>query len=166
MQTSQINARLCPLRLGACLKLVFCLSLLIFLLPAPQAKAWNGSQIKWLSYSTGLKKAQKTGKPILMVFSAPWCQKCKQYKKLFYSRQVVKLAKQMVMIRVNITANRKLQQQFAIDGSYIPRTLALSPDGYHYDDLGGSQPDAKYYLDIKNPSELVAVMQGAIAKSY
>ncbi len=136
----------------------------LILCPTP-LHAWNTGHIKWYSYHAGLKQAQKTGRPILMVFSAPWCSKCKTYKRLFYNKKVVKLARQMVMVKINIQNNRKLQKQFSVDGSYIPRTLALSPEGYHYAELAGANPNYKYFLDYHNPGELIQVMRWAIARA-
>ena len=139
------------------------LSLLLGLITP--ASAWNGRQIKWMSYNKGLVKAHKTGKPILMVFEAPWCKVCKTYKKLFYNKKVVRLARQMVMIKININKRRDLQKQYSIDGGYIPRTLALSPKGYHYADIVGGDPANKYFLDDRRPRELLNMMRRAIARS-
>ncbi len=146
-------------------KVCLCL-LLLSVWGGPSAHAWNGKRIKWHSYSSGLKKAQKTGKPILMVFEAKWCKICRHYKKVFYKPQVVRLAKKMVMIKVNIAKNRKLQAKYSIDGGYIPRTMAFSPQGYHYDGLTGSHPHYKYFLNHRHAGDLINMMKGALAKTY
>lgn len=130
-----------------------------------QAHAWNTGKINWMSYKSGMQAAQKTGKPIIMVFEAKWCKICKTYKKVFYNKQVVKLSKQVVMIRVNIERNRKLQQQHSVDGGYIPRTMAFSPQGYHYDDINGSNPEYKYFLHHKRAGDLIRMMKRALARS-
>ena len=147
------------------LKVCLCL-LLLTVWTSSSAQAWNAKRIKWHSYSSGLKKAQKTGKPILMVFEARWCKICKHYKKMFYKPQVVRLAKKMVMIKIDISKNRKLQAQYSVDGGYIPRTMAFSSQGYHYDGLTGSHPQYKYFLNHRHPGDLVAMMQGALARTY
>jgi len=130
------------------------------------AKAWNQKRIKWHSYSSGLQTAQKTGRPILMVFEAKWCKVCKQYKKVFYNKKVVRLSKKMVMIKIDIQNNRKLQQKYSVDGGYIPRTMAFSPEGYHYANLTGSDKEFKYFLNSRYAGDLIRVMKRAVARAH
>ena len=146
---------------------LLCLTLsLAFLITAiAPAQAWNSRQIHWQSYKAGMTSAKKTGKPVLLVFEAKWCKVCKTYKKLFYNKKVVHLARKMVMIKINISKNRGLQKQYSIDGGYIPRTMALSPKGYHYSDLKGGDPENKYFLNDRHPGELLKMMRRAIARS-
>lgn len=125
------------------------------------AKAWNHRQIKWYSYKAGLKAAQKQNKSVLIVFEARWCKICRRYEKLFYHKAVVKSAKRLVMIKVDIERNRALQKKYAIDGGYIPRTMILAADGYIHRDITGAHPQYKYFLNATNPSELLTVMQRA-----
>lgn len=153
---------------GHCFKQIFKVGLCLLLLSvwgAPSAQAWNGKRIKWHSYSSGLKKAQKTGKPILMVFEAKWCKVCRHYRKVFYKQQVVKLAKKMVMIKIDISKNRKLQAKYSIDGGYIPRTMAFSSQGYHYEGIVGSHDQYKYFLNPRHAGDLIQMMKRAVARN-
>ena len=154
--------------IGQFFKQTFKISLCLLLLSvwgSPSAHAWNAKRIKWYNYSSGLKQAQKTGKPILMVFEAKWCKICRRYKKVFYNGKVVKLAKKMVMIKIDISKNRKLQAQYSIDGGYIPRTMAFSSQGYHYAGLTGRDKEYKYFLNHRHAGDLIRMMKGALAKS-
>jgi len=145
---------------GLCFVVLFGLGVL-----AP-AKAWNHKKIKWYGYTAGLQAAQKSNKPILMVFEAKWCKVCKHYKKVFYNRQVVRLANQMVMIKIDIQKNRKLQQKYSVDGGYIPRTMAFSPKGYHYANLTGSDKEFKYFLNSRSAGDLTRMMKRALARVH
>ena len=153
---------------GHCFKQIFKVSLCLLLLSvwgAPSAQAWNAKRIKWHSYSSGLKKAQKTGKPILMVFEAKWCKVCRKYRKVFYNAKVVKLARKMVMVKIDISKNRKLQAKYSIDGGYIPRTMAFSFQGYHYEGLIGSHEQYKYFLNPRHAGDLIHMMKRAVARN-
>lgn len=120
---------------------------------------WNNGKIKWMSFQKGMQKAKATGKPALVVFEAKWCKICKQYRKLFYNKQVVAMSKNMVMVMVNIEKNRELQKQYSIDGGYIPRTMAFSPKGYHDQGLTGTDHEFKYYINPHSASDLLRFMK-------
>ncbi len=125
---------------------------------------WNNGKIKWMSFAKGVKEAQKTGKPMLVVFEAKWCKICKQYRRQFYKKSVVAMSKNLVMVMVNIEKNRGLQKKYSPDGGYIPRTMAFSPNGYLNEGLIASHPDFKYFIEPKSAHELVNFMKRTAAQ--
>lgn len=126
---------------------------------------WNNGQIKWMSFAKGMQKAQKTGRPALVVFEARWCKVCKTYRKLFFKESVVAMSKKMVMIMVNIEKNRVLQKRYSPDGGYIPRTMAFSPAGYHYSEIISGDGKFKYFASTRNPADLLNMMRQAMTKT-
>lgn len=125
---------------------------------------WNNGKIKWMSFTKGMKEAQKTGKPMLVVFEAKWCKICKQYRRQFYKKSVVAMSKNLVMVMVNIEKNRGLQKKYSPDGGYIPRTMAFSPKGYLNEGLTASHPDFKYFIEPKSAAELLNFMKRTAAQ--
>lgn len=125
---------------------------------------WNNGKIKWMSFTKGISKAKKTGKPMLVIFEAKWCKMCKQYKRQFYKKSVVAMSKKLVMVMVNIEKNRGLQKQYSPDGGYIPRTMGFSSKGYLNESITGPDPQFKYFLEPKSSHELLTFMKRVAAQ--
>lgn len=121
---------------------------------------WNDGQIKWQSYDEGLAEAKKTKKPIMLVFFTEWCPHCKNYSGVFHDPKVVAKSKQFVMIRLDGDKNKELSQKYAVDGSYIPRTFFLSPNGT-LSDIHAPRDQFKYFYDERNPDSILAGMDAA-----
>lgn len=91
--------------------------------------AWNEEQIQWHTYQAGVAQARSTGKPVLVVLYAPWCPTCHMYEAVFDDPDVAALTNDWVMIRIDVSANKKLAGNFAEDGLYTPRTYVIGADG-------------------------------------
>lgn len=143
------------------------LALFVALCVASTAQAggdWNDKQIKWQSYEDGLAEAKKSKKPVCLIFYTEWCPHCTNYSKVFHDPQVVAKAKEFVMIRVDADKNKPLGQQYALDGSYIPRTYFLSPTGSVEAGIHAPREQFKYFYDERNPASLLAGMDAALKK--
>ena len=90
---------------------------------------WNEANIDWFSYEEGLRVAERSGKPALVVFYADWCATCHSYRNLFNDPVIATLAKNLVMIRIDADARPDLNASFADDGLYLPRSYGLASDG-------------------------------------
>lgn len=90
---------------------------------------WNEQQIEWHEYQDGLARAEASGKPVMLIFYADWCPTCHAYRDVFNRPQIVALAQQLVMIRVNVDQFPELSEQYGDDGSYVPRTFVLDSSG-------------------------------------
>lgn len=143
------------------------LALLLVLGSAGTALAggdWNDKQITWLSYEDGLAAAKKDKKPVLLVFYTEWCPHCTNYSKVFHDPKVVAKAKDLVMVRVDADKHKELGQKYAVDGSYIPRTYFLAPDGT-LSDIHAPREQFKYFYDERSPASILAGMDAAL-KQY
>ena len=144
----------------------FALAALLTVAPAranaPGAEYWNSPAIAWHSLQTGIPEATRTGKTVVMVFHAPWCTACAKYRSVFKDERVVAAAKDVVMILVDADADKMANGAFAPDGTYVPRTIFMTPDGEVRTDLTGkSDPKHPHTIDIDGPEELLALMQKA-----
>jgi thiol:disulfide interchange protein len=132
----------------------------------PGAENWNAPAITWHSLKTGIPEATRTGKTVVMVFHAPWCTACAKYRSVFKDERVVAAAKDVVMILVDADADKTANGAFAPDGTYVPRTIFMTPDGEVRTDLTGkSDPQHPHTIDIDKADELLALMQKAGASA-
>jgi protein-disulfide reductase (glutathione) len=129
---------------------------------APGAENWNAPAISWHSLKTGVPEATRTGKTVMMVFQAPWCTACAKFRSVFKDERIVAASKDVVMILVDADADKVANGAFAPDGTYVPRTIFVTPDGDVRTDLvGKSDPKHPHTIDIEKPDELLALMQRA-----
>lgn len=128
----------------------------------PGAEHWNAPAITWHSLKSGIPEATRTGKAVMMVFQAPWCTACGKYRAVFKDERIVAASKNIVMILVDADADKVANGAFAPDGTYVPRTIFLTPDGDVRSDLvGTSDPQHPHTIDIEKPDELLALMRKA-----
>ena len=127
-----------------------------------QKISWNDRKIKWFSYEQGMRMAQRTKKPVILIFYADWCPTCHNYSKLFQNKQVVSSSYRFVMIRVNTDTQSSLSKQYNLDGGYVPRTFALFPNGRIMNDIYPPK-EHKYYLGV-NVNNLLSFMQSALKR--
>ena len=91
---------------------------------APEmADVWNGAEIGWRDIRSGIYKSSKTGKPVIMVFHAPWCSACKKFRSVFFDKGIVEASKDFVMILIDADADKQANGAFSPDGTYVPRTI-------------------------------------------
>jgi thiol:disulfide interchange protein len=128
------------------------------------AEDWNDSKIKWQSYEDGLIAAKKQKRPICLIFYTSWCPHCANYAKVFQDQAVVEKSKSFVMVRIDGDKRRELSDQFKPDGSYIPRTFFLSPDGKLDESLTAGRPQYKYFYDENQPAGILAGMDAALRR--
>jgi thiol-disulfide isomerase/thioredoxin len=130
---------------------------------APQATYadWNDEAIHWRLYDEALVEAKQTHKPICLVFYTTWCVHCRNYSKVFHAPRVVEASRQFVMVRLNADFESGLSHKFAFDGTYIPRTYFLSPDGIPDPRIRARQGRSQYLYDESNPASLLAGMRAA-----
>lgn len=130
---------------------------------APEAAgAWNGAEINWRDIKTGIREASQSGRPVVMVFHAPWCSSCKRYREVFKDNGIVEAARDFVMILIDADADKYANGAFAPDGTYVPRTIFLTAEGDIRTDLTGKTDlEHPHTIDIDNPGELLTLMNKA-----
>jgi thiol-disulfide isomerase/thioredoxin len=125
---------------------------------------WNAGDIAWAEYAPGLAAAKADQKPIVLVFYTDWCPHCHEYSRLFHDPELVRLSRRFVMIRVERDGHRDISAAYDLDGEYIPRTFFLSPAGLVLTDLGSDHDEFRYFLDERDPGELIDRMRRALAR--
>lgn len=145
-----------------------CVALLMAALPfaalartADHAREWNGAEINWRDARSGIYEASKTRRPVLLVFHATWCSVCKQFRRVFNDPRIVEASRDFIMILADVDREKELNSEFATDGSYVPRTLFIDPDGNVSNKLVGSDREYPHSLDVEKPDELLALMKKA-----
>jgi len=124
------------------------------------AAEWNGAEIAWRTLPVGIKEATASGKTAIMVFHASWCTACRQYRTVFRDPGVVEAARDYVMILIDVDKDPRANGAFAPDGTYVPRTLFMTPEGDVRTDLvGKTDPEHPHTIDIKDPTELLSLMR-------
>jgi thiol:disulfide interchange protein len=130
--------------------------------PPELAEAWNGAEINWRDIKSGIREASQSGRPVIMVFHAPWCSSCKRYREIFKDSGIVEASRDFVMILIDADADKYANGAFAPDGTYVPRTIFLTAEGEIRTDLTGkTDPEHPHTIDIDNPGELLDLMKKA-----
>ena len=135
--------------------------------PAPPRGAahgeWNSDQIRWLSYDAGLARAHAESKPICLVMHAAWCPHCRTYARVFDDPRVVAQAQRLVMVKVNVDEVPTVAARYAVDGTYVPRTYFLRPDGTVIERIDAHRPQYRFFFDENDPGSILGGMLAALA---
>lgn len=144
-------------------RILVALILLASAVPA-HAHDWNDRNVAWQDYEPGLAAAKKEKKPVCLIVYTEWCPHCKNYSGVFHDPKVVAEAKNFVMIRIDQDKNKDLAAKYAPDGTYIPRTVFLSPDGTPMAGVQAPRDKFKHFFDEKDPASVLAGMAAAEKK--
>ncbi|HUB09718.1 MAG TPA: thioredoxin family protein [Myxococcales bacterium] len=125
--------------------------------PPPDPPSASGP-VDWRSYDDGLREAAATGKPVCLTFFTTWCPHCRNFLKLFDDPRVAQKSRSFVMVRVNEDQAKDLGRRFSPDGSYIPRTFFLSPQGQFDRSLAARPYGPAAYNYAENDAD--ALLQG------
>lgn len=125
--------------------------------------ASSGQAIAWRSYADGLAQAKEDGRPLLVVISATWCPHCRNYKQVFQDPRVIEAARKFVMVQVDEDREPAVAARYTRDGSYVPRTYFLAPDG-SLADVQAENPRYRYFYDERDPASILAGMSAALRR--
>ena len=97
----------------------------------------------WMhSLQEGPDEADRTGKPVLALFTADWCPPCRQLKKdVFGDPEVMDfLEAEYVLVKIDLTDRQGDNNWVAADAGvkYIP-TIIFYEDGYEMERFGASE---------------------------
>lgn len=130
------------------------------------AELFNGAEINWQDARAGIYEAANQHRPVIMVFHAPWCGVCKRFRTIFRDPRIVTEARNFVMILIDVDKDRSLNGAFSPDGTYVPRTLFIDPNGDVSKDLVGKDPAYPHTINPDSPDELLAIMKKAKAIGF
>ena len=127
------------------------------------AELWNGAEIAWRDVGPGIREANQTGKPVVMLFHASWCGSCRRYRTVWKDPGVVAASKHFVMILVDVDQHPDANGAFSPDGTYVPRTIFYTAEGDVMKEVVGKDPEYPHTIDLDDPTELRTLMQKAAA---
>jgi thioredoxin-like negative regulator of GroEL len=99
-------------------------------IPATTARSQDrASSITWnRSYSAALKKAQQSGKPVLLDFTAVWCPPCREMEReVWPDEQVVAGSERFVCVSIDVDTNEGLAMKYGAQS--IPLIVLADPWG-------------------------------------
>lgn len=111
-------------------------------------------------YATTKAEAQRTQRPMLVLFAADWCVPCRllEADTLSDPRVRERLATHLVVLRIDVTeethANREQQSRFRVRG--LPTLVFLDPDGQPLDRLEGYISSSAFLARIEGLSKRFA----------
>lgn len=96
---------------------------------AALAGAAQGNKIEWhKDFEAARAAAKRTGKPMLIDFTAEWCPPCKEMERSFWpKKEVVALADKFVWVSLNFDVRREERSRYQVDT--IPAVIFTDPWG-------------------------------------
>jgi thiol:disulfide interchange protein len=96
------------------------------------------------SFRSAMSDAKKTGKPVVLVFSASWCPPCQEMKNNVYpSKEVQEFHDKFVWAYLDVddNSNEKAGKTYGVSG--IPHIQFVDSEGKAIDkQIGSNSPDA------------------------
>lgn len=106
-------------------------------------------------YAEGVAQASAQSKPMLVFFTAEWCQFCHQMAdEAFTDPQVVRLAEQFVCILVDADREPGICQQYDVNG--YPTIQFLSPRCVPLERIVGKKPGHQVLIAMQSALQNVA----------
>ena len=106
-------------------------------------------------YQQGVAESTRQAKPMLVFFTARWCEYCHQMAaEAFTHPQVVNLSNQFVCVLVDADAEPAVCQQFQITG--YPTLQFLSPRGVPLERVVGKRPGHQVMMAMQSALQHVA----------
>ena len=133
--------------------------------PPRTPDSFNDEGIAWQTFEDGLAEARRSGKPIFLLVHATWCPVCRVYRAQFFDKQVEEMARRMVFVIVDGDLEPDLSDRYALDGTYIPRSMILDPEGRPVEAISGPDPEYRYFLYPASPEELRSMLAQGLARA-
>jgi len=99
----------------------------------------------------------------MLLLHKSWCGACKKLKTEFQgSEEIVAMSKKFVMVNAEDNEDPHGSVTFQIDGSYIPRTYFLNPEGQILD-VKSEHPKFKFFFG--DAPSILGAMWAALSAS-
>ena len=100
----------------------------------------NPTSIQWVEgFEEAFARAKKTGRPLMVKFTADWCGPCKALdREAFSDKKVIALSQRFVCTKVDIDKHGEIAEKYDVAG--IPRVIMLSPGNETLSDFMGQRP--------------------------
>ena len=120
-----------------------------------KVSAKSSTRIAWrTSFKAAQAEAKKTGKPILVDFTAEWCTNCKALDdKTYTDANVIRESRKFVAVKVDTDKDTAIAKKYNV--SSLPVVAVLKPDGT----LSSS------FLGFRDAKGTVSFLQTAYAKA-
>lgn len=106
-------------------------------------------------YEAGLREAQREQRPMLVFFTAQWCQFCHEMAdQVFTDQQVVQLGERFVCILVDADTERWVCEQFGVQA--FPTVQFLSPRGVPLKRLVGKKETLHVVVEMRQALQAIA----------
>lgn len=129
---------------------------------AKRAIDWPEQGVEWVEdWAAARARSAETGKPICLVVYADWCPRCKELAPLFAEPDLVTASKGLVMVRQDNDARPDWLQQYAEQGSYVPRIFFFGADGNLRTDITSGHPRYPFFYSSRQKAALVKSMKTA-----
>ncbi len=137
----------CMCFLPACIALVACLCLVC------PACLHASDTLNFLDYQTALQKGKTAPRPLLVIFTTPWCYQCTELKrKISQNKDIIStLNERFLLVDVDISQNKKLKDDFRI--YFTPTSLFLDSHGKPIMDVKGFIPMNRFRKLLRYVSE-------------
>lgn len=125
------------------------------------ADAWGAPEVPWRDFEAGSAEMRRTGRSGVMVLQSDWCLECEAYQEQWRRADVAAFGDELVFILVDVDAEPAVQERYALDGDYVPRTIVLSPDGRPRFQRSGGHPAMDFFVETRSPDELLSLLSRA-----
>ncbi len=126
---------------------------------APQSAKQRQNSLPKLAfidgYQQGLSEAAQQGKPLLVFFTASWCDYCHQMAdEALLDPKVVRLGRQFVCVRVDADAEQQVCRELQVPA--YPTLLFLSPRGVPLERVVGKRAGHEVLMAMQAALQHVA----------
>jgi thiol-disulfide isomerase/thioredoxin len=107
-------------------------------------------------FQQGLAEADRDNKPMLLFFTAKWCQYCHQMAaEAFTNPQVVGLSEKFVCVLVDADSQPEICRQFHV--SAFPTVQFVSPQGFLLNRIEGKRPGHQVMMAMQSALQTAAL---------
>jgi thiol:disulfide interchange protein len=118
--------------------------------------------VRWQTWDEAQKIPQAKRKPMALLVFAHWCPHCRSLAPAFADKEVVRLSKQLTMVRQDSDEKPAwLKDKFGKYGGYVPRMFIVAPDGRVVEEITSGHSRYPYFYQASQ----IEALRAALAKA-